>query len=804
LPSPETASLLAALDLARICDVLLLVIDGNGPRLDRDVTEIQIEGGDRGESTKSGNNRTGPDYDHLVSSRGDRILAALKGQGLPTPITVLAHSSSTHPDNDGDYDDDHDGDELMTFRSVKSRRRSAIKRKLELKKYVSRFATTEFGTNNDRVAELFLANMTAQQYDTGVNADVATASSASSYTGSAAALVRTLCFLRCGPPKWVSECPRSYLLADSVRHDAATQHLHLTGYLRGAAPLNVNSLVHVPNLGTFAIHSVAPAAATAPPLSRRYRPPAPLAGGGGRDNEMEAMNANADISKKTLFSDPVRQESVNMFASPDALEGEQNLVGFDDEDMEGNGPREEEDEDPAPRPAGWSDYQAAWLDAVDDDGDDDGDKGAVDRGELARELNRKETRVTEAPTVPRSDATMATGMEIDLDDANDVNVADKETMLEHRRKEQKENVDFPDEVQVEADQIASERFARYRSLKSFRKSFWDPKENLPATYASIYHFSNFRATQRSILRECKETIRAAERTGCFWGRTPPLSDEEGSNAVAMEEEDTSEGICDDDESAVPANDEDLLLACVPTGSYVTVTLHDVQVAPRSGALVTAVSLLPHENKVSVLHMAVSRHNDNNESSDSALVKSKDVVTFRCGWRTWQGRPVFSQLNLNCDKHPLERFLPSFGAASVFGPVTYTPAPVLMFVGDQVVGMGSVVSADADRLVLKRIVLTGYPVKVHKRHAVVKYMFYNPGDVQWFQPAGLYTKHGLQGNIISSVGEHGTMKCLFHAPIKQHDTVCLPLYKRVYPKFVEQRSDADNAKVGSARYSLTVR
>ena len=51
------------------------------------------------------------------------------------------------------------------------------------------------------------------------------------------------------------------------------------------------------------------------------------------------------------------------------------------------------------------------------------------------------------------------------------------------------------------------------------------------------------------------------------------------------------------------------------------------------------------------------------------------------------------------------------------------------------------------------------------------------------PAGITTKHGLQGNIIQSVGDHGVMKCLFNAPIKQHDTVCLPLYKRVFPKFV---------------------
>jgi hypothetical protein len=40
-------------------------------------------------------------------------------------------------------------------------------------------------------------------------------------------------------------------------------------------------------------------------------------------------------------------------------------------------------------------------------------------------------------------------------------------------------------------------------------------------------------------------------------------------------------------------------------------------------------------------------------------------------------------------------------------------------------------------VLKRIILTGYPTRVHKRHATVKYMFYNPEDVKvscaWFYP-----------------------------------------------------------------------
>ena len=81
---------------------------------------------------------------------------------------------------------------------------------------------------------------------------------------------------------------------------------------------------------------------------------------------------------------------------------------------------------------------------------------------------------------------------------------------------------------------------------------------------------------------------------------------------------------------------------------------------------------------------------------------QEILEFHVGFRVFKARPIFSQNNLGAEKHLYERFLePSkaaaafpaggfdvlllslapldaFAVASVYGPVTYTPAPVLVF------------------------------------------------------------------------------------------------------------------------------
>ena len=110
----DDASVQGALDLCRVCDLVLFVVDG------KCVDDVIVGGGGSVSGASTTTTDTNNDrWDHLISERGERVLTAIKAQGLPTPVTVVVHpGGGGGGDYDDDDDDDHAGDRPIVGRRV--------------------------------------------------------------------------------------------------------------------------------------------------------------------------------------------------------------------------------------------------------------------------------------------------------------------------------------------------------------------------------------------------------------------------------------------------------------------------------------------------------------------------------------------------------------------------------------------------------------------------------------------------------------------------------------------------------------
>jgi pre-rRNA-processing protein TSR1 len=73
-----------------------------------------------------------------------------------------------------------------------------------------------------------------------------------------------------------------------------------------------------------------------------------------------------------------------------------------------------------------------------------------------------------------------------------------------REREEEDDLAFPDEIDTPKEISARVRFQRYRGMRSFRTSPWDPYENLPRDYARIFQFEDFKRTERSVRRRAEQ------------------------------------------------------------------------------------------------------------------------------------------------------------------------------------------------------------------------------------------------------------------------------------------------------------
>ncbi|KAF9484427.1 ribosome biogenesis protein tsr1 [Pholiota conissans] len=512
--------------------------------------------------------------------------------------------------------------------------------------------------------------------------------------------------------------------------------LKVTGVVRGAT-LSPNRLVHLPNFGDYQVLKILSA-----PLPR------PTKVGSTLSMEIEPC----------LLAEPDAETADSLVSSnaPDDLGNEQTW------------PTEEEMEDgtdniqpgipdavsgTTPKsvrriPKGMSEYQAAWI--FDED-EEDGDESRESTDEVDMEEMQEEGE--EMQDMPMEEMLMEVGGVR----FEDLDIEEEEKQLDkwrNREREQEDDLSFPDEIDTPKDIPAKTRFQRFRGMRSLRTSPWDPYENLPREYARIFQFEDFKRTERGVRRRTSEELHAVE-----------------------------------------------------PGVRVTLHLKDVPKEAVNSSVVLF-SLLQHEHKVTVLNFTIQRNTEYDGS-----VRSKDPLILCVGPRRLAVNPLYSQHTGGGGKgannvHKFERYL-RHGVTSVattYGPVIYGQQPCVFLretndlQAPQLVATGTFMNPDTTRIIAKRVILTGHPFKVHKKTATIRYMFFNPDDVHYFKPIQLHTKHGRTGHIRESLGTHGYFKAYFDGPINQMDTVCMSLYKRVFPKWATTWTGARLDTTGTTEFS----
>lgn len=527
---------------------------------------------------------------------------------------------------------------------------------------------------------------------------------------------------------------RGYLVVNDLNNLAfvpETNELVLTGHCRGAG-FHADGLVHLPGLGDFQINKLEV-------LS-------------GHDHSIvlrdstftENRESLEDFNEEEIEMEEQDNDSNEKFHYDSLTTARFDDGGFlpGDNKTKGNAPE-------VRMPKGTSSYQARWY--LDDVIDEDEESASEFEDEKDLEQMEEEDDDEENDIYNQQKGSKEGNFDYeeaeDDEDFEDFSAEEEERQLMEYRNLEKQDKEFPDEVELHPLEKAREVLNKYRGLKNLYNCSWDADEfdeECPDEWFNILRISNFKNTRKKIIKDFKNTTTVKE--GDFFRIHINLREE---------------------------------------GSLLFEKLKSLQ-----NTVLSVFSLLPHEHKQTVANFSIQRWEEYEEP-----IPSKEPMIVQYGIRRYEIQPIFSNASVTPNNvHKFDRFLhhDSLSVATCIVPVDFTQAPAIFFKmnsengnpdlnGIEFLGHGSFISSDHTRVLAKRIVLTGAPFKFHKNVITIRYMFFNDEDVEWFKSIPLFTNSGRSGFIKESLGTHGYFKATFDTKLSAQDVVGMSLYKRMWPE-----------------------
>lgn len=508
---------------------------------------------------------------------------------------------------------------------------------------------------------------------------------------------------------------RGYMIADEVTWQSIdgdnNGYVIVEGIARGTG-FNTDRLIHINGHGDFQLERIEQVARHKNDQVQTYVPTA-------EQDTLEELNA----------------EEIDMADDFENWDQDYNNMGVQ---MEGKNYFNDNVE-AGPRkfkvPEGTSQYQSKWLlddvlDGVSDVEEDDGEGDLMDYSD-------EDMVDCDTHTVANTEYEPTEVGDLQSELFLELSPEDEEEQLRQFRELEKEDREFPDELELAPHEIARERFREYRGVKSLGTCDWawdEENSEKPSMYNRLLRINNFKATRNKLLKD------AAKHAQVTIGTRVKLY--------------------------------------IRAPKYILDTV-DVTHAPF-----VIYALLAHEHKLAVANFSFQTWEDYEKP-----VPSGEAIIVQYGFRRQVITPAFNQAsNSSNNVHKHERFAHTgdFCIATAIAPAMFYNAPAIFFSQKsdgalEIVGQGTFLNCDHTRVMAERAVLTGHAVKIHKRLITIRYMFFNPEDINWFKAVPLFTKSGRTGFIKESLGTHGYFKATFDGRLSAQDVIGMALYKRIWPQ-----------------------